>query len=411
MSVVPRWVIPAVIAIALLVVLPVSGEPTVTISDYRVTPQVLMPGDQGTITVTLKNTASSASFTEKTGALTPENSGTTTVTDISVFIEKALLEGNGIEVIGDSYQRIGDLGPGQTIDITFLIQAPAKTGLYFPEVWIDTKGGRSTRYPVPVNVNTPIAVAKFAVIGTAVTTPDAVKPGEQAAVRLDLINSGESAADRVIVRIGNASTSVRPRDAELYHVRTIPAGQNEPIEITFITDRKTEPGIATVPVTITYYTTDGAEHTEHATINLMVRGDVEMGIASIETSPERIVAGEPFNLIIRIENAGTGDAKSVNAKIDLPLSGTREAFIGKIKPGNDAPALFRLGGAPAGDHPYTVTITYNDEWGDHTVTRPLSLPVAPADYSGIIIAVIVLALLAAGAWWVFIRQKPVRNHE
>jgi hypothetical protein len=411
MSVVPDYVILAVIAIALLVIIPVSGEPTVTISDYKVTPQVLMPGDLGTITVTLKNTASSASFTEKTGALTPENSGTTTVTDISVFIEKALLEGNGILVIGDSYQRIGDLGPGQTIDITFLIQAPAKTGLYFPEVWIDTKGGRSTRYPVPVNVNTPIAVAKFAVIGTAVTTPDAVKPGEQAAVRLDLINSGKSSADRVIVRIGNASTSVKPRDAELYHVPNIPAGRHEPIDITFITDRKAEPGIATVPVTITYYTTDGAEHTEHATINLMVRGDVEMGIASVETSPERIIAGEPFNLIIRIENAGTGDAKSVNAKIDLPFSGNREAFLGKIKPGNDAPALFRLGSAPAGDHPYTVTITYNDEWGNHTVTQALSLPVAPTDYSGIIIAVIVLVLLAAGAWWVFIRKTPVKNHE
>ena len=411
MSVVPDYVILAVIAITLLVIIPVSGEPTVTISDYKVTPQVLMPGDLGTITVTLKNTASSASFTEKTGALTPENSGTTTVTDISVFIEKALLEGNGIGVIGDSYQRIGDLGPGQTIDITFLIQAPARTGLYFPEVWIDTKGGRSTRYPVPVNVNTPIAVAKFAVIGTAVTTPDAVKPGEQAAVRLDLINSGKSSADRVIVRIGNASTSVRPRDAELYHVPNIPAGRHEPIDITFITDRKAEPGIATVPVTITYYTTDGAEHTEHATINLMVRGDVEMGIASVETSPERIIAGEPFNLIIRIENAGTGEAKSVNAKIDLPFSGNREAFLGKIKPGNDAPALFRLGSAPAGDHPYTVTITYNDEWGNHTVTQALSLPVAPADYSAIVIAGIVLVLLAAGAWWVFIRQKPVRNHE
>jgi len=164
-------------------------------------------------------------------------------------------------------------------------------------------------------------------------------------------------------------------------------------------------------VTITYYTTDGAEHTEHATINLMVRGDVEMGIASVETSPERIIAGEPFNLIIRIENAGTGEAKSVNAKIDLPFSGNREAFLGKIKPGNDAPALFRLGSAPAGDHPYTVTITYNDEWGNHTVTQALSLPVAPADYSAIVIAGIVLVLLAAGAWWVFIRKTPVRNHE
>lgn len=401
----------AAIAIVLLVVLPVTGEPTVTISNYTVTPQVLMPGDLGTVTVTLQNTASTASFTERTGPASADTYGTTTVTDINVYVEKALLEGNGVEVIGDSYQRIGDLGPGQIIQITFLIRAPAKSGLYFPEVWIDTRGGRSTRYPVPVNVNTPIAVAKLAVLGTAVTAPDAVKPGEQAAVRLDLINSGESAADRVIVRIGNASTSVRPKDAELYHTRSIPAGQHEPIDIMLITDRKAEPGIATVPVTITYYTTDGAEHTEHATVNLLIRGEVDMGIASIETAPERIISGEPFNLIIRVENAGTGDAKSVNAKIDLPFSGTREAFLGKIKPGNDAPALFRLGSAPAGEHPYTVTISYNDEWGNHTVKQPLSLSVAPADYSGVIIAVVVLILLAVGGWWLFIRKKPVRNHE
>jgi hypothetical protein len=370
-----------------------------------------MPGDLGTVTVTIRNTASSASFTEKTGPISSDTAGTTTVTDINVYIEKALLEGNGIEVVGDSYQRIGDLGPGQTIRITFLIRAPAKAGLYFPEVWIDTRGGRSTRYPVPVNVNTPIAVAKTAVLGTAVTTPEAVKPGEQATVRLDLINSGESTADRVIVRIGNASASIRPKDAELYHIRSIAAGEHEPIDLTLITDRKAEPGIASVPVTIQYYTIDGLSHTELATINLMVRGEVEMGIASIETSPERIIAGEPFNLIIRVENAGTGDARSVNARIDLPLTGTREAFLGKIKPGNDAPALFRLGSAPAGDHAYTVTITYNDEWGDHEVIRPLSLSVAPADYSGVIIAVVVIALLAVGAWWLFIRKKPVRIHE
>lgn len=399
------------LAIILLVIAPACGEPTVTVSSYEVIPQVLMPGDLGTVTVILRNTASSASYTERTGPVSSDTSGTTTVTDINVYIEKALLEGNGIVVVSESYQRIGDIGPGQTIPITFLIRAPAESGLYFPEVWIDTRGGRSTRYPVPVNVNTPIAVARLAVIGTAVTTPDAVKPGEQAAVLLELINSGESAADRVIVRIGNASMSVRPKDAELYHIRSIPAGGHEPIDLTLITDRKAEPGIAVVPVTITYYTTDGAGHTERANVNLLVQGEVEMGIASVETSPERIVSGEPFNLIIRIENAGTGDAKSVNAKIDLPLSGTQEAFLGRIKPGNDAPALFRLGGAPAGDRPYTVTITYNDEWGDHTVTHPLSLSVAPADYSGIIIAVIALVLLAGGAWWVFIRKTPVKNHE
>jgi hypothetical protein len=122
------------LAIVLLVMVPVNGEPTVTVSSYEVTPPVLMPGDLGIGTVTIRNTASSASYTERTGPISSDTAGTTTITDISVYIEKAQLEGNGIEVVGDSYQRIGDIGPGQTIPITFLIRAPAKAGLYFPEV-------------------------------------------------------------------------------------------------------------------------------------------------------------------------------------------------------------------------------------------------------------------------------------
>ncbi len=404
-----------IIVLATLVILlsacpPVAAEPTVTVSSYELTPAVLMPGDLGTLTVVLKNTASSASISENVG---PQTSGfeSSRTTDINVFIEKAGLEGKGITVIGENYQRIGDLGPGQTIPVTFLIRAPAATGFYFPEVWVDTKGGRSTRYPVPVNVNTQIAVAKLAVLGMGVTTPDAVKPGDSADVQLNFINSGQSSADRVIVRIGNASTSVSPKDTELYHINSIPAGSTEPLDIVLFTDRKAATGIATVPVTVEYYTIDGLKHTEPAAINLLVQGKAEIGIASVETSPERVVAGEPFNLIIRVENAGTGDAKSVSAKVDLPFSGTREAFLGKIKPGNDAPALFRLTGGDAGDHPYTVTITYTDDWGESTVTQPLSLPLAPADYTGIIIGVVILILLAAAGWWVFIRKTPGKNHE
>jgi hypothetical protein len=110
----------------------------------------------------------------------------------------------------------------------------------------------------------------------------------------------------------------------------------------------------------------------------------------VDTNPPRLTENTPFDLTIRIENTGTGEAKQVSATIDLPAEGTKEAFIGKIKPGNDAPALFLLEGAKAGTHPYTLTINYTDDMGTHTMTRDMNLRVAATDISGTIILVIVI---------------------
>ena len=55
-----------------------ADTPTVTITDYKVTPSVLMPDSMGTITVTIKNTAASATISEKTGPLSSDTAGTTT---------------------------------------------------------------------------------------------------------------------------------------------------------------------------------------------------------------------------------------------------------------------------------------------------------------------------------------------
>jgi len=62
------------LALALLAAacIPVSATtvPTVTVSNYTVNPSVLMPGGLGTITIILKNTATSATVTDKTGQYT-----------------------------------------------------------------------------------------------------------------------------------------------------------------------------------------------------------------------------------------------------------------------------------------------------------------------------------------------------
>ena len=107
---------------------------------------------------------------------------------------------------------------------------------------------------------------------------------------------------------------------------------------------------------MTYALLDGTIIEDTGSIGLDVRGESEISITSVETTPSRVNPGEPFNLIIRVQNTGTGEAKSVSATIDLPIQGAKEAFIGRIKSGNDAPATFVREGTEAGEYTYHTTI-------------------------------------------------------
>ena len=42
-------------------------------------------------------------------------------------------ESKDVEVISVTYKQVGELEPGQSIPITFLIRAPTNDGIYFPE--------------------------------------------------------------------------------------------------------------------------------------------------------------------------------------------------------------------------------------------------------------------------------------
>jgi hypothetical protein len=371
-----------------------ADSPTVTITDYKVTPSVLMPDSMGTITVTIKNTASSASLSERTGPLSSDMAGTTKVTDINVYIENIHLEGNDVEVLSEDFKRVGELGPGQSITITFSIRAPEKSGMYFPEVWVDTYGGRSARYPIPVNVNTASGIQKQAILILDSSLPGSVNPGDEIPVTLIMRNAGQLLADDVTLKISNISSSVAPKTTDFYHLGTIGAGEQKAVDFTLLSDKDATTGLVRVPVTITYNALDGTTVSQQTGIDIMMKGKAELGFVSVDTSPPRLTENTPFDLTIRVENTGTGEAKQVSATVDLPVEGKKEAFIGKIKPGNDAPVIFLLEGAKPGNHPYTLTITYTDDMGTHTLKRNMTLRVPPTDMTGtIIILIIILVIL------------------
>lgn len=381
-----------------------KGDPTVAITSYQVTPAVLLPGDQGTITITIANTAKAASATEST--VENNNLGTTTSTttkDITVLVESVYLYGKGVEVLEGNFQQVGALGPGQSFPLTFLIRAPSREGMYFPEVWIRIPEGTSVQYPIPVNVNSPVGIQKQEILVLSSTLPDTVDPGDEIPVTLTVRNDGRLLAEDVTLRIGNVSSRVAPKGTDIYHLGAIGPGVQKGVDAVLLSDRNTAPGLIEVPVLLKYKSIDGASHTQAGSVNVMMKGKGELGFVSVDTSPRRVAENQPFDLTIRIENTGTGEVKQVAATVDLPMTGTKQSFIGKIKPGNDAPAVFMLDGGKDGSYPYNVTITYTDDLGIHTVSTGMTLRVVPGDSEGtillLLLGILVIGVLAWRFWY------------
>jgi len=386
-----------------------STNPTVIITGYEVTPSVLLPGDKGLVTLTIKNTAESASIKENSGLSSGGVFSSTKSTDINAFIENAHLEGNGMLVLTDDFDRLGELGPGQSVPVTFLVQAPANNGIYFPEVWIDVKDGRSTRYPVMVNVNTDVSTLKKPALSVRQDLPERVAPGENCTATIGITNTGLSRASDIGMTVTSDTASLVLTTSGHSYAEHLDPGESTNLTLRFATDKNTPLGIDPVLLSITYKNPDGTTGQQTETIGIPVKGRAEIAIKSFSADPVRPVPGSAFILTARIENTGTDQATSVRAVLDSPFSGTGTAFIGSIDKSSDAPAVFYLQATGEGTVPANLTILYSDDFGTHTMTEEATVTTA-AGYGLLPAVAILLSVIALGAAFWYFRVRPGKGH-
>jgi len=408
-----RLLFAALILFFLVSIIPVTAsEPSVIVSDYKVTPSVLLPGEQGIVSVTVKNTAGQATISQSYSSGTAGNSATTTTNvDINAPIDSVIMVGNGVEVISGGYNRVGELGPGQSIPITFLIQAPDQPGVYFPEVWIRVSDATSLKFPIPVNVNSEVQIQKRPQVTVNKQLPPSVIPGDDFNATVSLTNEGQLAASNLQVTVNTSNPSITSKTPGTYHIEKLGPGEQKTLDMEFSTDKKSPLGISPVNLVIDYQNPDGTFTRQVETLGVNIRGQAQLDISQVTTDPVRISKGDQFTLYIRVENTGTDDAKSVNANIDLPLPGTKEAFVGKIEPNNDAPAPFNLQADRSGDIPYILTLEYTDDYGPHQAQQELHLNVYNRDSTPVIIGAVILLILAGGFayWFLVLRKKETAN--
>lgn len=380
-----------------------ASEPTIVITGYQVQPEVIMPGGTALITATVTNTAKSASLTTKSS---DENAELVTETkEINAYIDDVELFGNGLQIESGDYRRVGEVGPGQSITLTFLVKAPDKAGIYFPELHISTQGGRSLKYPIPVNVNDDRFVQRSPALEIRKDLPYQVIPGEQATGRIILKNTGQTAASEIFLNLSTENREVSLSSPGSLHVGRLGPGDEVPVDLEIITSKEATEGIHPVKCHIRFSSAAGRISEQNEDIPIRVTGQHELSIAAVTTDPVRVQEGSQFSLIVRIENTGTGDADGVRAEIDTTMNGTKEAFVGKIEPDNDAPAVFYLQKASAGDLSIPVSIYTRNE----SVVLKDTVAITVSSKPGFPILQITVVIILAVVGFVLWRRK--RNPE
>lgn len=127
----------------------ITVRPSVMV-DYSVDPAYLMPGDVGTVTVTLNNAAQDYSY-----SVPVDND--TEVFDLTAQVIDASLSGDShVQVTSNSYYDVGLLGPGDTIDFTYSIKVSgdATEGTHFLDfVFVGGGDMYDVKWKIPVTVD------------------------------------------------------------------------------------------------------------------------------------------------------------------------------------------------------------------------------------------------------------------
>ncbi|SDF69277.1 hypothetical protein SAMN04488589_1139 [Methanolobus vulcani] len=289
-------------------------RPTLTL-DYSIEPGVFMPGDVGTIAVTLSNMA--------TGEIYVKEDDETL--DMNAYIASASLNGNSeLEILDTSYTDIGLLGPGDSLKLTFNVKVldNATTGVHFVDLTI--VGGSNMydlNYRIPIKVddrNVKVIMSNF---------PSTLM-NEVSTISVDVVNRRPNDVTSVIVTPYAEGMTFSPSD---YFVGSIPKGNKSTATFTFNT-MSSEEGNTEVTFTSSYFNGDNLHYSNTASKEVRIIKQSPLVFTGIEIES----SGNKYTLSGDLNNFGITDAKNVMVSIEdtegiEPLQPYANYFIGTLE--------------------------------------------------------------------------------
>jgi hypothetical protein len=361
-------VISLICAVAALIGPVSAAEADVTVTSSSLDPSVLMKGDTGTLTVTIKNNGADP-----------------------VVIRSARLYNDGVVATSDPYPAVGELGAGNNKTFTFTVRADGGEGTFYPKFVVDFRDGGTLRYQVPVLVeNTPLSAS---VIGK----PDAFAQGRKADITILVGNPRPNAASGVQVVPQGTGFTVTPTGG---FIGALAPDGSSTVRFNLTPTAETDVAFQVI------WRNGINTHTADLTLPITFSEDKRQAdpvVTNVEVTP---IAGG-YRIVGDVMNAGLESARSVLVTTGAPAAPTdpfRVYVVGTLDP-DDISSFEVTFRADGGAKEIPVVVEYRDDDGNrYTATTMVEVggvaatPLEESDGGIPPLGVVVIMLAAVGVF-------------
>ncbi|KHO48335.1 MAG: S-layer protein [archaeon GW2011_AR5] len=169
-------------------------------------------------------------------------------------------------------------------------------------------------------------------------------------------------------------------------------------------------GAYNLPFEIGYVDESGTSYNSTQNVGARVVNMGKISIQNIKVSSAfgDAVAGSPVSVIVRIENTGKGTMDAIES--ELTCNGqSSKSFLGQLKRDEDAPAVFDITIQSGGRYGCTMTTSYSDDLGSHTVTNRFDIYLKNPEPP--VMQIIILLVILGLAYYFLIRKRRKKKED
>jgi hypothetical protein len=303
----------------------IHAEPAVMISSYTLDPEVLMPGDSATLTVTIYNAETAAEQTT-----TQTTTGDTTITTVEtdsgtirrIQITKAYDDDKELSV-NSYYDDVGLIASGKSIPFVFKMTAEENMseGWYFPKVKVnlESPSHEDVEYPIAVQIsNSTVDLIQK-------ETPSKISISGSTSITLSVVNNFEASVDAVKVEpIEVEGLNISPKS---FFIGSVDSDSNEDVSFSINPSSKGEFNLSFI---VSY---KNGENAHNSSLELPIEIIDSLDVAPVIYSvPSLVGKGESARIRLEIYNAKDEEITGVIVtpfNTDLSVSPS-QYFIGSM---------------------------------------------------------------------------------